>query len=392
MVRPTAPGPIAGYLLEWRAQQIADPVARLRFLRRATRLSSPAKLAFTPGTALALAAAVVVLMILPFGIRATLGWTSASRTESSILPAAVAGTLARLPDVWIVEQKDEFEIYSNGLRIETRGAAKLEQRRYFTLDRRKPESWVALKPHEIRWQRSPAGIVFHTTESDLAPFEAGHNQRLQRVAKGVVAFVREHRAYHYVIDRFGRVHRTVQEESSANHAGWSVWADSMRVYLNLNHSFLGVAFEAQTRPQDGSDAISVAQVRAGQMLTEMLRAKYRLAAENCVTHGQVSVNPSAFLVGAHTDWAARFPYGAMGLPDNYAQPIPSITLFGFSYNNIYVSMSGASLWKGLLLADEEMRQNAAAKGVKLAVHRAILNRRYKEMVELIKRVRTEDGN
>ena len=56
---------------------------------------------------------------------------------------------------------------------------------------------------------------------------------------------RHHRAYHFVIDRFGRVHRIVVESDAANHAGHSVWADSKWLYLHLNDGFLSVAFEAR---------------------------------------------------------------------------------------------------------------------------------------------------
>lgn len=391
VLHPTPPGLIAGRLLEWKAQQISDPVARLRFLRRTTRLCKPVPFAGRT-VVLSTAALVVAVLSVPLLNRIVGAWGPDSKpTVSMLVHAAVPVTPARLAEIWVVERKDDFEVYSNGLRIETRGAAKIDNRRYFALDRHKPESWIKLKAHEVKWRSSPAGIVFHTTESHLAPFESKQNHSLQRAANGVLAFVRENRAYHYVIDRFGRVHRTVKEESSANHAGWSVWADTDNAYVNLNNSFLGVSFEAQTRPQDGSETISPGQVRAGQMLTEMLRSKYKISAANCVTHGQVSVNPDAYLVGAHVDWAARFPFAAMGLPDNYSQPIPSITIFGFRYDNIYVSMSEASLWKGLLLADEELRQKATANATNLPVYRAILNRRFKDMVELSQRLRTEDG-
>ena len=52
-----------------------------------------------------------------------------------------------------------------------------------------------------------------------------------------------------MIDRFGRVFRIVRESDSANHAGNSVWADQHWVYVNLNESFFGVAFEAQTQAE-----------------------------------------------------------------------------------------------------------------------------------------------
>ena len=120
--------------------------------------------------------------------------------------------------------------------------------------------------------------------------------------------LRHKRAYHFVIDRFGRVFRIVQESDSANHAGRSVWADETLKYINLNHSFLGVSFETQTRSGAAASTLNPAQIYAGRMLTEMLRSKYRIAPRNCVTHAQVSVNAAQMLVGYHTDWAANFPF------------------------------------------------------------------------------------
>jgi N-acetyl-anhydromuramyl-L-alanine amidase AmpD len=84
------------------------------------------------------------------------------------------------------------------------------------------------------------------------------------------AYVRQNRAYHFVIDRFGRVHRVAEEADSANHAGYSIWADERWAYINLNPSFLGVAFETQT----ATGIVSEAQIHAAKVLTEMLRSKY----------------------------------------------------------------------------------------------------------------------
>ena len=95
------------------------------------------------------------------------------------------------------------------------------------------------------------GIVYHTTESHGAPFEAKQNQVLKRQGENLLEFVRDKQAYHYVIDRFGRVHRIVAESDTANHAGSSVWADAKWVYLNLNSSFLGVSFEGETADSEG---------------------------------------------------------------------------------------------------------------------------------------------
>ena len=99
----------------------------------------------------------------------------------------------------------------------------------------------------------PAGIVYHTTESLQAPFESSQNNVLKRVGESLLEYVRRRRCYNFLIDRFGRVFRIVNESDAADHAGHSVWADERHFYVNLNDSFIGVSFEAQTeagRDQD----------------------------------------------------------------------------------------------------------------------------------------------
>jgi hypothetical protein len=122
--------------------------------------------------------------------------------------------------------------------------------------------------------------------------------------------------------------------------------------------------------------VTSAQVRAGRALTEMLRAKYNLAAENCITHAQVSVNPSNMRIGWHTDWGSRFPYVEMGLTNNYEIPNPSLYYFGFDYDPLYLSSSGAELQKGLTAAEERVSSEAAARGLTTTVYRGVLRQRY----------------
>src|SRR4051812_14880058 len=122
------------------------------------------------------------------------------------------------------------------------------------------------------WKSQPVGIVFHTTESAIAPFESNKNDALKRISHMLLTNLRDNRSYNFFIDRFGQVLRLVEETSAANHAGNSIWADENYAYLNLNNSFLGIAFEAQTNTGDGISAINSAQIHAGRVLTEMLRS------------------------------------------------------------------------------------------------------------------------
>lgn len=293
------------------------------------------------------------------------------------LPAVMRHS-GSLPNVWMVEKAGDFEVYSNGLRIEAKGATFHSARHYHRFEKEKPETWY--RALDVEPETKPAGIVFHTTESDLAPFDASQNSLLKTLARSILSYVRRHKSYHYLIDRFGRVNRVVEENSLANHAGTSIWADSRWAYVNLNASFLAVAFEAQTRPQGGVEPINEAQIHAGRILTDMLRSKYKIEAENCTTHSQVSVNPENQRIGLHTDFAMRFPYAEFGLPDNYAIPIPSMTVFGFTYDSSFVEISESRLWRGLLLSQEEVRLAALARRMTLAQYRAYLNRRYREII------------
>ena len=248
--------------VERRAAQIADPIHRLRYLRHATAaapLSSPKR-----GGRLA-ASLLLVLLAIPLQI---LSDANVRRTPDLSLPMPPAIRYgSQIPNVWIVDKTKEFEVYSNGLRIENQLAISGQPRWYMLLGRD-----PGARPGPRRSE--PAGIVFHTTESDQAPFEADQNHALIRIGRELLLYVRNKRAYHFLIDRFGRVHRIVMESDAASHAGHSVWADDQWLYMNLNNSFLGVALEGSSQPD--KSAVNEAQVHALKVLTEMLRSKYSL--------------------------------------------------------------------------------------------------------------------
>jgi hypothetical protein len=183
-----------------------------------------------------------------------------------------------------------------------------------------------------------------------------------------------------VVDRFGRVFRIVAEGAIANHAGLSVWADEKYAYVNLNGSFLGVSFETQTQRGDDDAAISPAQIHSARTLTDMLRFKYAIPAGNCVTHAQVSVNPSNMRIGYHTDWAGNFPFSEIGLGDNYEQPLASVYAFGFDYDGIFVQSTGRRLWQGLRVSDEQVKLQASVLGMPVPAYKRILRQRYEKIL------------
>jgi len=275
---------------------------------------------------------------------------------SSLLPAPPTTAMPRAgvaPDgIWLVEQGSDWEQYSSGLRIETSYAIAGDPRRYRVFSR-------DLGVNDA-WQQEPVGLVFHTSESDIWPLEAEFNENLRESSHRLLKYVRRNKLYNYLIDRFGRVYRVVDERSKANHAGFSVWANGDDVYLNLNNAFLGVSFE--TRWEGGRALpITEAQFAAGRSLADYLRQRYRIVPEMCVAHGLASVNPKKHLIGHHLDWARGFPFEAFGLPNQYRRPAPAVALFGFGYDDELIKVLGEP-WEGVSAAEKALARAAEEQG------------------------------
>ncbi|MGA3042307.1 MAG: peptidoglycan recognition family protein [Bryobacteraceae bacterium] len=359
---------------------IADPILRLKFLRAAaprTRL-----LLWVSQWQLRhwiLCLGLPLALLIPFLIKLAAGKPKPLHTPPIALRHAAAGEAEKIVPVWQVEQTADSEVYSNGLRIDTRFTVSNRARLYTAFQ------WEGASTIKRVRRSQPAGIVYHTSESCQAPFEAQDTPVLKRLGESLLEYVRRKRAYHYLIDRFGRVYRVVAETDTANHAGYSVWADDEAFYLNLNNSFLGVSFEAQSQPGQTQGVASPAQVRVAAMLTEMLRSRYRIPAGNCVTHAQVSVNPSNMLVGYHQDWAAGFPFAELGLPDNYQRALPSLWAFGFDCEPAWRASGGNQMSLGVKLAELDIARRAAAAGMRPAPYRRILREQYRAWLAEIRR-------
>jgi hypothetical protein len=298
--------------------------------------------------------------------------------SAAVSPGPAKVRVEQTPEIWQVERTDAFETYTNGLRIDNRFSIGNHPRSYL--------AFSATRPEDVRGERRsvPAGIVFHTTESVQAPFEAGENSALKRIGESLLAYVRRKRAYNFLIDRFGRVYRVVRESDAANHAGNSIWSDPDWIYLNLNQSFLAVSFETRTLPGQEEAAVNPAQVRSAAMLTEMLRKRYGIPAGNCVTHAQVSVSLSNLLIGYHIDWASSFPFDQLGLPDNYALPLPAVSLFGFEYDSNFARRGGVRLYQEAQLAEQVLRDRAAAANLKVPAYRKILQKKYQVQLAAVR--------
>lgn len=351
--------------LERRAALISDPAEKLRYLRRHMQPEKPRR----RRARLSLAASMAVLAGISFFAYNRIGSAAAPKpvkAASEAVPRA-AGAVA---SVWLVEEKNGTEHYSNGLRVERKLEVSTRPRRYRVFERASG-TWSE--------RTAPAGIVFHSTESLIEPFTPAHNDELKQAARGILAYVRERELYNFVIDRFGRVSRLVREEDAAHHAGHSVWANAEHLYIDLNDSFLGVSFEAQTAPSTPS--WTAAQATSAKLLTEMLRSKYGIGPENCVTHAQVSVNPRNMQLGYHTDWATGFPFEELGLRNLYREPNPAIALFGFGYGPDLIAAAGGKPWDGLVSAELRLVEEAAAVGQTTSGYRRMLHQKYKKSVE-----------
>jgi hypothetical protein len=276
--------------------------------------------------------------------------------ESPIAEPLETQDLGFVPSaVWLADRGPGWELYSNGLRIETAYAVKGTPRDYQVHSRT-----GELLPTRLS---HPIGILFHTSESDLWPLEPGYQKEVRRGSEALLKFVKREQAYNYMIDRFGRVYRVVDDDGRANHAGHGVWARGNEVYLDLNSAFLGVSFESRW---EGGRTLPItrAQLIAGRNLTHYLRQRFAIAPEMCVTHGLASVAPKRGLIGYHLDWARGFPFEAFGLPDLYAQPLPSVALFGFNYDGEFLRVVGER-WPGLIAAETQLANEARERATSI---------------------------
>ncbi|HEY0100741.1 MAG TPA: peptidoglycan recognition family protein [Pyrinomonadaceae bacterium] len=356
-------------------------------------------------------AAVATCVVAILGVGYTAVWSArhatsflASRRQverklANVAPsdqnAVVAGSSVKhLPDyrpekVWLVEQRETYERYSNGARIQTDYETENHTRGYYVL----PHGQGALvkanagsSVGEVR--RAPVGIVYHTSESDMLPFTSDNNASIEVRTRGLLEYVRKNKSYNYLIDRFGQVYRVVRDTDAAHHAGNSVWSDAEGVYVGLNESFLGVCFETNSKSESLDEQLTEAQLVAGRLLTQVLRSRYNIDDADCVTHGLVSVNPSNMLICYHHDWARNFPFEAFGLSDKYKVAPASVSEFGFTYDEEITEKLGGDVWAGVKLAEEEFRRRAEGLNKTPEEMRRQMRERYQAEMNLTLRLRT----
>jgi hypothetical protein len=121
----------------------------------------------------------------------------------------------------------------------------------------------------------------------------------------------------------------------------------------------------------------------------MLRSRFKISDTNCVPHGLISVNAKKMLIGYHVDWAKGFPFAALGLTDKYEVPLPSMTEFGFTYDEHLTQTMGGRVWPGVKLAEIELARKAEEQGLSPSAMRKQLRRRYRQQLELLKLAQIE---
>jgi hypothetical protein len=301
---------------------------------------------------------------------------SVNKSGGSVASVEVASHI--LEPIWLVEQSKDLEIYSNRLRIITTNTIKNVPRRYlpFPMD-------MNTLPDERKISDKIIGILYHSSESDILPLSEALNNSIKESSLRLLKYIKRIKSYNYLIDRYGRVYRIVEEDQAAFHAGNSIWADGENIYLNLNHAFIGICFEGKDfEPQKAGitakahSSINDSQIKSARELTDWLRFKYKIHEKNCVTHGLTSINPDKKLIGYHLDLAKDFPFSKMGLSDKYETPVPSMTLFGFSYDDYYLSVFNNKLCNGIKLSIKNLRKKALRYSLTEAEYRRILNSRF----------------
>ena len=104
----------------------------------------------------------------------------------SVAPARDIATPDVIPNVWLVDQTHDFETYSNGLRVDDRYVKPNQKRIFYPVYQRGRAAAMEIDAGQPEWRSEPAGIVYHTTESDQARFTADQNARLKRIGKAVI--------------------------------------------------------------------------------------------------------------------------------------------------------------------------------------------------------------
>ena len=120
--------------------------------------------------------------------------TSVARTSSvtcGAVAAIASGAGLTLDRVWLAEQGDGFEFYSNGAKVLTEFETKGKVRSFYRFDLEALSSASSV----VDALSNPVGIVYHVSESDLLPFADKYNSSLQNHSRALLEYARAHHLY-----------------------------------------------------------------------------------------------------------------------------------------------------------------------------------------------------
>jgi hypothetical protein len=350
-------------------------------------------------------AGVMAALIMVFGLYSLIGWSvgrvdnilaSIYRSDgpqvagrltagSGVLsPPVLAGELEKdrkkVPEfkpVWFVGKKGNIESWSNRAKIRTEFETNNDPRRYYVIPRGSDSFSNELRSDIV-------GIVYHTSESHIDPFTPEYSESIQRSTQGLINYIRTRKLYHYLIDRIGDIYRIVRDDQAADHAGHSIWADGKYTYVGLNDSFIGVCFESTIKSGTGAEEIlTEAQLKSGRELTDVLRSKYNIDDANCTTHGIVAISKETGYIGRKQDWIRNFPFDLMGLTDKYKVPLPSMSEYGFTYDDEVLQKLDGKLWEGAIIGEREFKKRAERANVDPETLRLQMLERYKAQMAVM---------
>ena len=184
-----APNQVIARYVEWRAYRIPDPVERLRYLRSRTGLSLASGADKRKMHWHWIRVGLIVLCsgfaILPFR-------PSTIASADKLHDAAPTIKPQNLPpdSVWLVDNAATYENYSNGLRIEKQYAIANSPRTRYRLFRREHPTM-----DKFEWKTAYAGIVYHTTESHVAAFEANSTAKQNHASSWTISDIQKRRCY-----------------------------------------------------------------------------------------------------------------------------------------------------------------------------------------------------
>jgi hypothetical protein len=344
-------------------------------------------------------AGLMVALLMAFGLYSFAGWSwgqvdsvlarmyRSGPSDSGRPSEAVAGVPplpskkeekppAKLEKVFFLGKKGTVESWSNRAKIRTEFEINNKPRRYYAIPRGSDSFSRELRSDIV-------GIVYHTSESHIDPFTPEYSESIQKSTQGLIQYViRPGKLYNYLIDRIGDIYRIVPDDQAADHAGHSIWADSKNIYVGLNDSFIGVCFESTVKSGAG-EILTEAQIKSGRELTDVLRSKYNIDDVNCTTHGLVGVSKETGFIGRKQDWIRNFPFDLMGLTDKYKVSLPSVSEYGFTYDDEVLQKLDGKLWEGAIIAEKEFKKRAEKAELDTETLRLQMLERYKAQMAVM---------